>query len=115
MKTQIKKVLTVALILGIGTSVGAATYYQDRFIPSGVCMVEFNKMQINAAMIKDITIGPRAWQKNMGMWDGWVDQPPYQSLRLTLVNRDYYEIKEGDLHQAQRDFLKQIQDKCNSR
>lgn len=107
-----KKLLTIALILGIGTSVGAATYYQDRFIPAGVCMVTFNKTELNAAMIQEITIAPRPWQKRMGFWDGWVEQPPYQSLRVTLVNRNHYEITDGDLHQAQRDFLKQITDKC---
>ena len=110
-----RKFIIAAVALLAAANAGAATIYRDRFIPSGVCMIEFAGKNINAHLIKEIDIGPRQWFKKGDSWfSSWEEQPPYTSLRVTLVNREYYEVRDGDLYQAQRNLLKTIRDNCRN-
>ena len=107
-----KKSLIALSVLAACAQGYAATTYRDRFIPGGICMIEFNKVQINANLISEVSVDKRRWYKFEGLLSGNVEQPPYTSLRVYLVNGQHYEIKDGDLIKQQNDFIKKIKDEC---
>ncbi len=102
--------LVLALVAGAAQ---AGTVYRDRPfpVPTGTpCFVSFDGNNVNAAHIRDINVDKRPWQKYMGFSDGWVDQPPYMSLRTTFITGASFEIRTGDLKAQEAALLKSIKD-----
>lgn len=106
------KALLALLLAFTVADVNAATYYRDRIVPGGVCMISFVGNDINASLIQEINIAPREWIAYEGLFSGYKQQPPYTSLRVTMVNRQYYEVKGTDLDTQKAALLKQIKEKC---
>ena len=107
-----KSIMALALLAAACMAANAATTYRDRMIPGGGCMVNFGQNHINASLIQEINIRSRRWTTWEGFPKGNVEQPPYMSLRVTLVNGQYYEIKDGNLEAQEVAFLKQIKEEC---
>lgn len=106
------------LLVMTTSAASAATYYRDRFIPGGVCMVEFAGTAINANMIQNVNVGVHEASEPTGRFWTPYRRVSYESLRVTLVNREYYEIKTDSTNGtngliARRDaFLQLIKDTC---
>jgi hypothetical protein len=72
--------------------------------------VRFDGNNVNASHIRDINVDKRAWKKYIGFPEGWVDQPPYSSLRITFITGTYFEIIYGDLKVQEIALLKAIRE-----
>lgn len=91
----------------------AGTVYRDRpfSVPTGTpCFVKFDGSNVNAAHIRDINVDARHWQKYEGFSAGYVNQPPYQSLRVTFITGAYFEVRTGDLKAQETALLQAIRD-----
>lgn len=123
MKKFFQGVLSVVVIAGF-TGAGAATYYRDRdrFIPGGVCMVDFYGSTINAALVQQVhhnefSIRVGHYTFKNPIFGEFKDTSTYRTatlLRITLVNGKYYdkELPAEQAEPAKLAFLKQIEEKC---
>lgn len=109
------KHLAYAVLL-VSLGAGAATVYQDRPVPvSAPCLVLFDGRWINASGIQDITVGDyTGYRDSTSRWGTFPEPYPYKALRVTMLNRQFFEVKDASRFTlVQADLLLQI-GRCNS-
>lgn len=112
-----KKTIFV-LLLCLSQVSGAATYYRNKYIPGGVCMVDFYGSTVNASMITDVYAGTftknEIKESNFFSKDVY-EKTEFQAIRITLVNGTTYTSKSPTLAEVEKkkaDFLKLLNDTC---
>lgn len=115
MKLLNSKLICFFVAIMLVSSVNAATYYRDRFIPGGVCMIEFEGKSINANLIQKIEVGTyRGEGEYQGFFAG-VKYPEFLALGVQLVNGTMYYYRNTDqnvLEMRKIGLLQLIKDTC---
>lgn len=106
--------LLVAALCTVGAQ--AATVYRDRIVPGGVCMVDFNKNTINAALIEEVYAG--GLSQNVKVRDGvfptW-EPRNFSGIKVIMVNKNSYFMETATVPEAEMRkvaFLKLIKETC---
>lgn len=100
----------------------AATYYRNKYIPAGVCMVSFGEHTINAVMIQEMEAGTLQFYEKLGA-SGWLIKTDdygyrsYPAFRVKLVNGNSYWKKTETVAEAEMlkvGFQKTIKTECGT-
>lgn len=112
------KALAFALICA--TQAQAGTVYVDRPLPLGgtPCLVAFAGVEINASMIQDVQAGTYSTYVHADSWwnPQW-NEVRYKAVRVSLVNKSYYEVRGEDLKELERQksaFIEYVRYSCGS-
>lgn len=109
-----RRLAFVALLLP--ALAAAATVYQDRPVPiAAPCLVLFDGRWINASGIQDIAVGNySAYKERSSSWYPTLESYTYRALRITMLNRQSFEITDAArFATVQADLLLQIS-RCTS-
>lgn len=114
-----KKILFAALFC-MTQLASAGTVYRDRLIPSGVCLVNFSEVSINAAMIQDVYAGTLTSSEYIGFSFNPKNShkvTEYFGVSVTLLNKANYIMKANSLDDAEKkkvEFLNMVKKECKN-
>lgn len=121
MKTSIRRlsaIVALAMTAALALPAAARTVYRDRIVPVGVCMVEFEGMSINAALILEVSYGLQNVRVGEVKFGFMGDESKFRRatfLKVVMVNGSAYnkEFPEDRAEAAKQAFLNRIKETCH--